>query len=147
MRTAAELPTSRDPFKSRQVQPSDAVVTTTAAESKVAEAPPIEPKDAGLVLSSTFVGPLKQIALIGGKPYRVGDRVRAQKDGMKAVFKLVDVQPRMIVLERHGKQYELTITRTRSNTKEVLAPADSQDDSDDDESPEAEMPPSSQTTP
>jgi hypothetical protein len=139
MRSAVELPSPRDPFQSRQVDPHETAEVKTAAQEKAAEAPPLEPRDAGLVLSSTFVGPRKQIALIGGKPYHIGDRVRVQKDGIKASFKLVDVQPRLIVLERNGKQYELTITRGHSNTKEVLAPAEDEDGSDEDESPESEM--------
>jgi hypothetical protein len=142
MRSAVELPSPRDPFRTQQVDPSEIAAPTVAeATPKVAEAPPLDPKDAGLVLSSTFVGPRKQVALIGGKPYRIGDRVRAKKDGMKASFKVVDVQPRLIVLERNGKQYELTITRANSNTQEVLTSAESEDDSDEDESPDAEMTP------
>jgi hypothetical protein len=142
MRTAVELPSDRDPFKAQQVGPAEVSAPITAEEApKVAEAPPLDPRDAGLVLSSTFVGPRKQVALIGGKPYHIGDRVRAKKDGMKASFKVVDVQPRLIVLERNGKQYELTITRAHSNTQEVLTSAESDDESDEDESPDGEMTP------
>jgi hypothetical protein len=139
MRTSAELPSPRDPFKSREVERPEIASVKTAAQLKAAEAPPLEPREAGLVLSSTFVGPRTQIALIGGKPYRIGDRVRVQKDGIKASFNLIDVQPRLVVLERNGKQYELTITRGRPNTKETLTADENEDGSDEDESPESEM--------
>ena len=139
MRSVIELPNARDPFESPHVKPLEEAAATIVPAPKAADSSPLDPRDAGLVLSSTFVGPRKQIALIGGKPYQIGDRVRAQKDGLKATFTLIDVQPRLIVLERKGKQYELAITRGHSNDAQVVAPADNQDDEDEDESPESEM--------
>lgn len=86
------------------VAPPAAVAAPAEAPS---EPPPIKlsPSDAGLVLSSTVMGPAGRVALISGRRYRVGDDVKSTKDGQPIVFKLITVEPRQVVLETDGDRY------------------------------------------
>jgi hypothetical protein len=134
MQSALELPSARDPFKAvLPPEPEPVVVQTSAKQEQAAPSATLSPKEAGLVLSSTFVGPRKQTALIGGKPYRVGDRVRAEKDGQRLSYKLVDVQPRRIILERNGNRYELSIARAGKNATQAIEPDDEERDEEEEE--------------
>jgi hypothetical protein len=74
---------------------------------KRAPPPDLLPADAGLVLNSTLVGSGPRMALIGGEPYWEGDMVPApsSSDG----FRVAEIYPRQVVLQRHGKQYNLEI--------------------------------------
>lgn len=82
-------------------------VAEVAAEPAVEQPPParLTPSEAGLVLSSTVVGPGGRVALISGRRYRVGDNVKSAKEGQPIVFKLIAVEPRQIILETDGDRY------------------------------------------
>jgi hypothetical protein len=80
----------------------------------------VSPESLGVVLSSTLVGSHKSVAQIGGKSYRVGERVSAGKDDQNLFFVLRMVGPRFVVLERQGKSYTVrmaTPTATASMKK------------------------------
>jgi hypothetical protein len=47
--------------------------------------------------------------VIDGKAYRVREKIEKAKDGRSAVFTLVEVRPRRVLLERQGQQFELAI--------------------------------------
>jgi hypothetical protein len=96
----------RDPFAA-PLPPAAAPAAESIVEAP--QPPPVEvtPQAAGLTLSSTLVGPARRLALIDGKPYREGSKVRArQRD---AEFELVEIHPRVVVLAREGRHYELRI--------------------------------------
>jgi hypothetical protein len=78
------------------------------APTEVVEEPPavkLSPSEAGLVLTSTIVGPRRRTALINGRRYGVGDEVKSTKEGQQTVFKLLSVEPRQIVLENDGDRF------------------------------------------
>jgi hypothetical protein len=109
MRPNRQAGLGRDPFG-----PSAAELAAAKAkqqqQQKTTKCPPpadLLPADAGLVLNSTLVGSGRRIAMIDGEPYWEGDTVPAShsSDG----FRLVEVYPRQVVLERQGKHYGLEI--------------------------------------
>jgi hypothetical protein len=108
MRSAGDIAVERDPFEApapeQPPQPQEPEPTVTVVE-------PLSPAEAGLVLTTTLLGTRKQIADINGKSYAVGDRVEAPGDLPGASFRVVDIQPRLVVLEGNGQRYELRITR------------------------------------
>jgi hypothetical protein len=106
MRAGAALPGSRDPF----VSPQPPAPEKPAEEPKVA-AGPITPAEAGLLLTTTLLGARKKIAEISGKSYTIGDRVKVLTDEFNASFRVVEIYPRRVILESHGKRYELRIPR------------------------------------
>ena len=76
----------------------------------------ITPQGANLVLTSTIVGPVSQVARINGKNYRNGAKIGLRtKDGQSLVFTIAEIQARNVVLERLGKQYELKIQAPKSS--------------------------------
>lgn len=101
----------RDPFGPSAAELAAAKVKQQQ-QSKIKRVPPAEllPADAGLVLNSTLVGSGRRMAMIGGEPYWEGDIVPASHgtDG----FRLVEIYPRQVVLERQGKHYGLEIKST-----------------------------------
>lgn len=65
-----------------------------------------KPSEVGLVLDSTVVGRRKSTALINGRVYQPGRKIAAA-DGL--VFTLLQVHPKRVILERDGRQYELSL--------------------------------------
>jgi hypothetical protein len=78
-----------------------------AGEDSEEEAVPARPDDLGLVLSSTLVGRKRRAALISGRTYELGSKISVEGEA----FRLVEVEPSRIVLERDGQQYTLSIKR------------------------------------
>lgn len=117
MQPARQLGVGRDPFG-----PSAAAVAAQLAAAKAnvrkpvkrALPPDLMPADAGLVLNSTLVGSGRRMALIGGEPYWEGDTVPAPRDSVS--FRLVEIFPRQVVLERQGNRYGLEIKTTTHDT-------------------------------
>ncbi len=77
------------------------------------------PDDLGLVLSSTLVGNSRRAALISGRTYELGSKIRVEGEA----FRLVEVEPNRIVLERDGQQYTLSIKRRKGGGRIELRPA------------------------
>jgi hypothetical protein len=94
---------ARDPFQTikRAMMQPDVVEAEAPAQA-------VAPQDVGLVLSSTMVGRRQSVALIGGAAYRVGDEVPGAADG-EITFLLKSIHPRHIVLQRAGRQFELSL--------------------------------------
>jgi hypothetical protein len=69
----------------------------------------VSPENLGIELSGTLVGPRRRVALIGGKAYREGQRIRIDRDGQSIEFELAEVHSRRIVLGREGRQFDLLI--------------------------------------
>ncbi len=105
--TAPPLTKTRDPFESPKIETSEA----KTAEKSQSKPPAITPAAAGLVLTSTIIGPQRRIAQISGKTYAVGQTIEVAKDKevLGIAFKLVEVHPRRAVLEADGQRFELTI--------------------------------------
>jgi hypothetical protein len=111
MQPTRRIAQGRDPFG-----PSAAELAAAKAgeQKKMKRAPPPDllPADAGLVLNSTLVGSGRKMALIGGEPFWEGDTVPASQ-GSEG-FRLLEIYPRQVVLERQGKRYGLEIKSTNS---------------------------------
>jgi hypothetical protein len=100
MQSAAVEAAMRDPLQPVGKEPDE--------KEEKSDAPlivDVSPESLGVVLSSTLVGSHKSVAQIGGKTYRVGERVSAGKDDQNLYFVLRMVGPRFVVLERQGKSY------------------------------------------
>jgi hypothetical protein len=114
MKPVAELGIRRDPFgpspkELAAAAEKQAVEKRLAAQQKT-KAPPHEeltPAAAGLTLSSTIVHGQQGIAMINGQAYHKGSFVPAS-DG-NGGFVVADILPREILLERHGKRYQVAL--------------------------------------
>jgi hypothetical protein len=120
------LAKKRNPFVSPvNVATSDQTAATKEDGKKQpgdeveAEQPPPGPGDLGLVLSSTLVGRSRRAALISGRTYELGSKIRVEGEA----FRLVEVEPSRIVLERDGQQYTLSIKRRTGGGRIELRPA------------------------
>jgi hypothetical protein len=88
------------------------------SEAAESERPPAGPDDLGLVLSSTLVGQSRRAALVSGRTYELGSKIRVEGEA----FRLVEVEPNRIVLERDGQQYTLSIKRRKGGGRIELRP-------------------------
>jgi len=106
MATAPPRTKARDPFEDPK---SEAANVKT--EKKVKPPPPITPAAAGLVLTSTIIGPKRSIAQISGRTYVVGQTIEINKDkeAVRAAFRLEEIHSRRAILESRGIRFELTI--------------------------------------
>lgn len=98
-------------------------VATAESTEPVAEQPTLKlsPSEAGLVLSSTIVGPSRRTALINGRRYGVGDEIKSTlKEGPQIVFKLLAVEPRQIVLEKDGDRFLMKMPGARLSNDDSL---------------------------
>jgi hypothetical protein len=102
MSPATELAAGRDPFKSLPTESAEKKQTESAPEQ-----PDLTPTAAGLVLTSTIVGRGQKIALIGGESYKEGSVVAARRG--EADFRLIEIRPREVILERKGRLYNLSL--------------------------------------
>ena len=103
--TAPMLTQTRDPFEVAKNE-------ETKVEEKAEVKPPtITPTAAGLVLTSTIVGPQRRVVQINGDTYTVGQTIQVvkDKDSLRTKFKVVEIHPRRAVLEADGERFELTI--------------------------------------
>lgn len=98
---------TRDPFEAPQAE-----LAQRSVEAKQdAKLPTVTPAAAGLVLTSTIIGPQRRVVQISGKTYSVGQSIEVakEKESLHATFKLVEVHSRRAVLESAGERFELTI--------------------------------------
>ncbi|MGD9722401.1 MAG: hypothetical protein AB7O59_12930 [Pirellulales bacterium] len=156
MQSTDDLPLPRDPFaseKSAEQKTIEAQATQPAVEAK-----PLTPQEAGLVLTTTFLGTRKKIAEIGGETYSVGDQIHVATDEHNESFRVLAIYPRRVILEGRGQQFELRIPRplidsveeTRTSRHE-LPPAEEEATGETEEDlfgePPAERPTDSPRTP
>jgi hypothetical protein len=113
--TALPLTNIRDPFES----PAIAMAEPAILDPSRPKPPSITPTAAGLVLTSTIIGPQRRIAQINGKIYVVGQMIDAvnEKEGVGAAFRLVEVDPRRAVLESGGQRFDLSIPEPGKSSK------------------------------
>lgn len=117
--TAADtLKTRRDPFHA--VKPVVVEAEMKPAE-KIVQTVVFRPEELGLKVSSTIVGPTRRVALINGRTYREGQVIRCDKAGEPIDFRLVEVEPRHIVLEREGQRFELAIPEKKRSDRIELS--------------------------
>lgn len=110
-------PEQRDPFLSPKPQ-----VAEEDTQDKPKTVPPeTTPEGLGMVLSSTIIGPRRRLARISGKTYKLGQSVTLEKDGQQVTFKLVELHPRRVVLEREGKRFDLKIPSHHKSGRIELA--------------------------
>jgi hypothetical protein len=107
--TAQPLTLERDPFEPALSESAEA--RAKGPESLRPKVRALTPQAAGLVLTSTIIGPQRRVAQISGKIYSVGQTVEATKgkEAPGVSFKLVEIKPRQAVLEADGQRFELTI--------------------------------------
>lgn len=112
---APPLAQSRDPFASPTVE----TPAPLAAEKPEVAPPAVTPAAAGLVLTSTIIGPQRRVVQISGKMYSVGQTIDTakEKEGACVTFKLVEVHPRRAVLQNGDERYELTIPEPGASQK------------------------------
>ena len=121
--TAPLLTKMRDPFEPSTIEAAD----TKAQEQSKLKSPAITPTAAGLVLTSTIIGPQRRVAQIDGKTYTVGQTIEVaqEKAALGVEFKLIEVHSRRAVLEADGQRFELMIPEPgKSNKIEFLGVAD-----------------------
>lgn len=111
-RPAESLVTRRSPFE--PVVAEIALAETDQEMEQPARKSPT-PESLGMALSGTVVGPGRRVAVIDGKAYPEGRSVEARQSGDVIQFKLSEVHPERIVLERLGEQFELAIPRRSSS--------------------------------
>lgn len=113
--TAPPLITTRDPFES----PTIVVTEAKAAEQPKPKLLAITPDIAGLVLTSTIIGPQRRVAQINGKTYVLGQTIELPKDkqALGADFKLIEIHARRAVLEANGQRLELLIPEPGNSDK------------------------------
>ena len=112
---APVLVQTRDPFQAPKPDEPD----MTAEDNIKAKPPVIKPTDAGLVLTSTIIGPQRRVVQINGKTYAVGQTVEAakDKDSIPMKYKLIEIHPRRAILEADGERFELTIPEPSQSDK------------------------------
>lgn len=120
---APPLATTRDPFVATAPQVAATKKLSEAAKKPIT--PVIAPSAVGLALKSTVIGPQRRVAQINGRVYAVGQTVSIKKDSQDISFKVIDVQPRGVVLEAQGQRFELTIPEPgRSQKIEAIGVAE-----------------------
>ena len=105
----------RDPFVTPAPPPKE---TAIAKETKPEPEVEVTPQTAKLVLTSTLVGGNRRVAVINGKQYKVGQTIRAQANKTDVQFTVKDILPRIVVLERQGKIYEMKLHTVELATAE-----------------------------
>lgn len=110
----------------RQEPTADSADPHVAATNIESQPLDLSPRQLGLVLSGTIVGPRVRVATINGKTYRESAQIivsmsgsaAEQVDGAESAassqrieFILAEVHPHKIVLVRAGKPYELALQR------------------------------------
>lgn len=104
MQRGGPLPEVRDPFHGELVATvPELEVQKLEEQQAVAE---IDPQKAGLKLSSTLIGPRRNLALINGEVYTVGSQIDA---GAGVVFVVAEVSENEVVLVRGDQQFALVI--------------------------------------
>ncbi len=115
--TAPPLSLMRDPFEAAPTKPAEA---KTAVEQPQPKTPTVTPTAAGLTLTSTIIGPQRRIAQINGKTYSVGQVVVVsgkEKQSPSVHFRVLEVEPRLAVLEADGQRFELSIPEPAQSAK------------------------------
>jgi hypothetical protein len=102
----------RDPFAPAASQ----LAKRAESQQPIAEPPELSPEQAGLALRSTVVGPRAKTALINGRAYHEQQSVVAANGRDR--FVLVEIRPSSIVLQRHGRSFELRLPRVEATSTE-----------------------------
>jgi hypothetical protein len=118
---SAPLPEGSDPFREDQpIVEAETSLAAEAVEESEPEEAPITPAEAGLVLGTTLVSTNKKVAEINGRSYGINDQVKTAKGDLDANFRVLEIYPRRVVLERLGKRFELKIPRPLVDGAETL---------------------------
>ncbi len=117
MAPATHLPHDRNPFASPMVAAQEAEQSASRA------ALAWTPEQAGLVLSSTIVGPTRRTALINGRAYAQGRQIVQMHGQEPIVFQLAEVHPKHVVLVRDDQRYKLKLAEDAALSAVVVAPA------------------------
>jgi len=104
MMRGGPLPEVRDPFHGALVA-AVPEIEVQMLEKQQAEAE-IDPTKAGLKLSSTLIGPRRNLALINGEVYTVGSQIDV---GKGVVFVVAEVSKNEVVLVRGDQQFALVL--------------------------------------
>jgi hypothetical protein len=114
---APPLTNHRDPFE----PPKSEIVLAKPEKAREPRHPALTPATTGLTLTSTILGPQRQIAQINGRSYTVGQTVEVarekEKAPVQATFKLMEVYPRRVILQSGEERLELTIPEPGSSGK------------------------------
>lgn len=122
MAPATQLASERDPFTSPALEVSE--VAEPEEQPPVVAVDPWTPERVGLTLTSTIVGPKRRAALISGRAYAEGRNIVQPQGQQLVVFKLIEVHPKHIVLERNQQRYELKLAESPTASAAIqFAPA------------------------
>ncbi len=105
--TANTIINKRDPFQMQRPEVVEETVEPKVEPETVQK--DLTPEELGLVLSSTIIGTHRRLAQINGKIVELGRLVNVTKDDRRYEFRLVEVQHRMVVLQRNSDRFELRI--------------------------------------
>lgn len=117
-RTASypEIKNEHDPFKRAEkiieVPVSGNPLATRATEQAPEVVRDLSPEALGMKLTSTIVGDRRSVAMIDDRAHAVGQRVIAYDGATPLPFRLVEIRPELVILEREGQQYALKINQT-----------------------------------
>jgi len=125
MSTSAESVSDRNPFESMliardetEAEPAEGSPATTASHED----------ESRLVLTSTFTGGGRPTALIGGRTYRIGQRVDHISQGSQLSpepgLVVAEIHSRYVVLVRGGRKVELHLSDNSVGGVFVLQPSD-----------------------
>ncbi len=103
------VPIHHDPF--RRLEPAKPAVSVEPDAEEDQPEDVVDPATAGLRLQATAVGTVRRTAVIDGRAYRVGDRVEVEsaERSDQPAYQLVEIETDHVVLERHGKRFELVL--------------------------------------
>ncbi len=125
MSPSADAAPARDPFESTQLVKDD---TATEPAERTPATKANREDESRLVLTSTFTGGGRPTALIGGRTYRIGQRVDhiGQEPHLSSEPGLVvaEIHSRYVVLVRSGRNVELHLNDNSVEGVFVLRPSD-----------------------
>jgi len=118
--TCEKLQNDHDPFerveKTIELPPGEKPLAARSGEQSTEQTPEVvrdlSPAAIGMQLSSTIVGKRRSVAMIDDRAYALGQRVVGFDGATPLPFKLVQILPEAVVLERDKQQYVLKIKQT-----------------------------------
>ena len=109
MMPAEKDASTKDPF--RGLTPKKPIQIVEEQPIAVVPALDVTPAGAGLVLTSTIVGPGRRVARLNGKSYRVGDLIDASVDDKTIRYIVLSIDAKSVRLSLGEKEYEMKMLR------------------------------------
>ena len=117
-----EIKNQHDPFKRAEKIIEEPKTANPLAVGATEQAPEVvrdlSPEALGMKLTSTIVSDRRSVAMIDNRAYALGQRVIAYDGATPLPFKLIEIRPELVLLERDKHQYALKINQTIGLTVE-----------------------------